>query len=90
MHTTGATSEKEATMATIGEDLTYDAALGQLEAVLATLEGDDLPLEQALTLYEEGASLAAFCARKLEEAELRVQRWQPGDQTTPFEGWQES
>jgi exodeoxyribonuclease VII small subunit len=83
-------SEKEATMATMAEDLTYDAALGQLEAVLATLEGDDLPLEQALTLYEEGASLAAFCARKLEEAELRVQRWQPGDQTTPFEGWQES
>ena len=76
--------------ATIAEDLTYDAALAQLEAVLATLEGDDLPLEQALTLYEEGAGLAAFCARKLEEAELRVQRWQPGDQTTSFEGWQES
>ncbi len=77
-------------MATTAEEMTYDAALAQLEAVLATLEGDDLPLEQALTLYEEGASLAAFCARKLEEAELRVQRWQPGDQTAPFEGWQES
>ena len=77
-------------MATIAEDLTYDAALAQLEAVLATLEGDDLPLEQALTLYEEGAALATFCTRKLEEAELRVQRWQPGDQTVPFEGWQES
>ena len=37
-------------MATIAEDMTYDAALAQLEAVLATLEGDDLPLEQALTL----------------------------------------
>ena len=77
-------------MGAISEDLTYDAALTQLEAVLATLEGDDLPLEQALTLYEEGAALAAFCARKLEEAELRVQRWQPGDQTAPFTGWQES
>ena len=75
--------------ATIAEELTYDAALAQLEAVLATLEGDDLPLEQALTLYEEGAALAAFCARKLEAAELRVQRWQPGDQTVPLEGWQE-
>jgi exodeoxyribonuclease VII small subunit len=77
-------------MATIAEDLTYDAALVQLEAVIATLEGDDLPLEQALTLYEEGANLAAFCAQKLEEAELRVQRWQPGNKTSPFEGWQES
>lgn len=76
-------------MATIAEDMTYDAALGQLEGVLATLEGEDLPLEQALMLYEEGAALAAFCARKLEEAELRVQRWQPGDQMAPFEGWRE-
>ncbi|MBK8050960.1 MAG: exodeoxyribonuclease VII small subunit [Anaerolineales bacterium] len=76
-------------MGAIAEDLTYDAALAQLEAILATLEGDDLPLEQALTLYEEGALLAAFCARKLEEAELRVQRWQPGEQTVPLTGWQE-
>lgn len=77
-------------MADIQENLTYDAALAQLEAILATLEGDDLPLEQALTLYEAGANLAALCARKLEEAELRVKRWQPGDQTVPFEGLQEN
>ena len=77
-------------MAANAEELTYDVALAQLEAVIATLEGDDLPLEQALTLYEEGANLADYCAKKLEQAELRVQRWQPGDKTAPFEGWQEN
>lgn len=71
-------------------DLTYEEAFEQLEQVLQALENGDLPLEQALTLYERGASLAAYCARKLDEAELRVRQWQPGDQTTAFEEWQEA
>ena len=69
--------------------LTYDQAFARLETVLAALENSDLPLEQALALYEEGVQLAAICSRTLEEAELRVRRWQPGNQTLPFEGWQE-
>ena len=70
-------------------DLTYDQAFARLETVLAALENSDLPLEQALALYEEGVQLAAICSRKLEEAELRVRQWQPGNQTTPVAGWQE-
>jgi acid phosphatase family membrane protein YuiD/exonuclease VII small subunit len=60
--------------ATIAEDLTYDAALAQLEDVLAHAGAcDDLPLEQTLTLVRRPAPrLAALCARKLDEAELRV------------------
>lgn len=72
---------------------TYDQAFAELEAVLAQLESGDLPLEQALALYERGAALAAYCTRKLEEAELRVRQWQPGnggeEPTRPFEGWRE-
>ncbi|MCC6165768.1 MAG: exodeoxyribonuclease VII small subunit [Caldilineaceae bacterium] len=71
-------------------DLSYEEAFEQLEEVLQALEHGDLPLEQALTLYERGASLAAYCARKLDDAELRVRQWQPGDQTTLFEEWQEA
>lgn len=76
-------------MIVIDERLSYEDAFAQLEAILVRLEGGDLPLEEALQLYEQGAALAAHCARKLEEAELRVRVWQPGDQTTPFEGWEE-
>jgi exodeoxyribonuclease VII small subunit len=71
-------------------ELTYEEAFHQLEQVLQALEAGDLPLDQSLALYELGATLAAFCARKLDEAELRVRQWQPGDQTTPFEEWQEA
>lgn len=74
----------------LDESLSYDEAFARLEMVLGKLETDDLPLEETLALYEEGAALATFCADRLEQAELRVRQWQPGDETTPFEGWQES
>ncbi len=69
--------------------LSYEAAYSQLEQVLQTLESGDLPLEESLKLYEVGATLAAYCARKLDEAELRVRQWQPGDTTTDLDDWQE-
>lgn len=71
-------------------ELSYEEAYQQLEQVLQALESGDLPLEQSLKLYELGATLTAHCARKLDEAELRVRQWQPGDQTTSLDDWQES
>jgi exodeoxyribonuclease VII small subunit len=69
------------------ELLTYEQAFAQLEEILVRLEQGDLPLEESLALFEQGAALAAYCSRKLEEAELRVRQWQPGDVTLPFDGW---
>lgn len=71
-------------------DLTYEEAYQQLEKILQALESGDLPLEESLKLYELGAALAAFCARKLDEAELRVRQWQPGDQTVELDNWQDT
>ncbi|NJN82537.1 MAG: exodeoxyribonuclease VII small subunit [Caldilineaceae bacterium] len=69
--------------------LSYEEAFAQLEQILATLEDGDLPLEQSLMLYEQGAELAQLCTRLLDQAELRVRQWQPGDETTPLDNWQE-
>jgi len=78
---------------TYSENLTYEAALEQLEQIIASLESGDLPLEEALARYEEGATLAAFCEQKLNEAELRVRKWRPGDktggETVEFHEWEE-
>jgi exodeoxyribonuclease VII small subunit len=76
-------------MTNLADDLTYEQAFAQLEQILQTLEGGDLPLEQALALYEQGVALTAFCTHKLDTAELRVSQWQPGQQTAAFAGWQE-
>jgi exodeoxyribonuclease VII small subunit len=77
-------------MAEPAEDLSYDDAFAELEKVLAALESGELPLDEALTLYERGAALARVCARKLDEAELRVRQWQNGQQVAPVADWQES
>lgn len=69
--------------------LSYEEAFAQLEAILARLEGGDLPLEESLQLYEQGAALAQLCTTLLDNAELRVRQWQPGDTTIPIDDWQE-
>jgi len=44
----------------------------QLDAIVAKLEEDKLPLEEMLSLYEQGTALARFCGDKLEAAEQKV------------------
>jgi exodeoxyribonuclease VII small subunit len=54
-------------------ELTYEQAVSELEAVVARLEGGDLPLEEALRLFERGVALARHCAGRLEAAERQVE-----------------
>ena len=51
---------------------TYEAALQELEALVANLESGQLPLDQLLTAYQRGAQLLAFCKGKLEAVETQV------------------
>lgn len=51
----------------------FEVALGELESVVKQLEAGDLPLEQALQLFEKGMSLSDSCRKQLEEAETRVE-----------------
>jgi exodeoxyribonuclease VII small subunit len=50
----------------------FEEALAQLETLVAALEGGDLPLEEALRLFEEGVRLTRLCTARLEDAERRV------------------
>jgi exodeoxyribonuclease VII small subunit len=56
------------------EELTYEQALGELEAVVTSLENDERPLDEALKLYERGQALARYCADLLDKAELKIQQ----------------
>jgi exodeoxyribonuclease VII small subunit len=56
------------------EDLTYEQAFGELEAIVAALEGEERPLEEGLALFERGQALARRCAQLLDQAELKVQQ----------------
>jgi exodeoxyribonuclease VII small subunit len=55
----------------VGE-LTFEAALAELEQVVGRLESGDVPLEESIALYARGAALRAHCEDKLKAAEARV------------------
>jgi exodeoxyribonuclease VII small subunit len=68
---------------------TFEQSMKRLEEIVQRLESGDMSLEDSLKVFEEGMQLAAFCSRKLDEAEKKVTllvREQDGGLTEePFE-----
>jgi exodeoxyribonuclease VII small subunit len=54
------------------EPPSYEAALEELEQLLARLEAGTLPLDQLLTGYQRGSVLLKFCRDKLEAVENQI------------------
>lgn len=54
------------------DEMSFEAAMAELENVLAKLEGGDVALDDSIKLYERGAALKARCEKKLAEAEEKV------------------
>jgi exodeoxyribonuclease VII small subunit len=50
----------------------FETSLAELEQRVKRLETGDLPLEEALALFEQGVALAQRCHEQLEAAEQRV------------------
>ena len=55
--------------------LNFEQAYTQLETIVAQLGSDELPLEDALGLFERGQALAARCQQLLDTADLKVQQF---------------
>lgn len=54
------------------EGLSFEQAVAELEALVAEVEGGEVPLEKALAASERGAKLAAHCRSLLDRAESRL------------------
>jgi exodeoxyribonuclease VII small subunit len=63
----------------------FETILKDLEAVVDTLEAGDLPLEDALEKFEHGIRLSREGAKRLEEAERRVQEILKDGKIVPVE-----
>jgi len=55
-----------------GAPRSFEESLSELEARVRALEAGDLPLEDALRLFEEGISLTRECHEKLDAADQRL------------------
>jgi exodeoxyribonuclease VII small subunit len=54
--------------------LTFEAALKELEGIVARLEQGQVDLEDSIVLYERGQALKAHCEAKLKSAETRLEK----------------
>lgn len=84
------------------ESISFEGALERLEQTVSRLEEGDMPLEEALALFESGVKLSRICHETLEAAERRIEilvadgsagaavwtaeRFEPEDEIDPEEG----
>ena len=54
------------------QELTFEAALAELEKIVTRMESGELSLEQALATHKRGLELARFCQQQLEAAREQV------------------
>jgi exodeoxyribonuclease VII small subunit len=56
-----------------GDPLSFEAALAELEKLVAGMESGQLSLEQSLAAHKRGLELAQYCQAKLAQAQQQVQ-----------------
>jgi exodeoxyribonuclease VII small subunit len=65
-------SGQECAVAKVKKEISFEEKMGRLENIVAELEQQTLPLNEALGLYEEGVGLIKTCQKILAEAEQKV------------------
>ena len=56
------------------DSMSFEAALKELESIVARLEQGEVDLEDSIQLYERGQALKAHCEKKLKAAEGRLEK----------------
>ena len=56
------------------KELSFEAALAELEKIVGALERGDVELEQSIKIYERGEALKNHCAALLGAAEAKIEK----------------
>jgi exodeoxyribonuclease VII small subunit len=56
------------------DEMSFEAALKELEQIVARLEQGAVDLEDSIALYERGQALKTHCEQKLKAAESRLEK----------------
>ncbi len=66
-------------------DMTFEQKMQRLEQIVRAMERGDIPLEESLKLFQEGAELVQSCGKLLDEAELQVKKIVTAQDGSPVE-----
>lgn len=64
-----------------GGDLTFERAQAELEHIVDRLERGEVPLDDAIALWQRGEELYRFCVHKLDTAQGEVEELARGGAT---------
>ena len=67
------------------QELSFEQSLSRLDEIVRHLEKGDLPLNDSLSLFEEGTGLIRRCGTMLDEAEQKVVKLKKGPDRSPIE-----
>lgn len=56
------------------EEISFEEALKQLQSVVDKLEQGDVPLEVAISMFQEGMQLSKICHEKLTNVEKQLEQ----------------
>lgn len=65
--------------------MTFEQSLARIDEIVRHLEKGDLPLDESLSLFEEGTGLIASCNKMLDAAEQKVVKLKKGADREPVE-----
>lgn len=65
-------------------ELSFEAALSQLEQIIQKLEDGNVELEDSISLYERGAALKKHCESKLKDAREKIEKVVMDPQGSPI------
>ena len=56
------------------DEISFEDALKRLEEIVSSLETGQLPLDESLSVFEEGIRLSRLCNKKLVETKQKVEK----------------
>jgi exodeoxyribonuclease VII small subunit len=56
------------------DELNFEDSLMRLEKIAELLENENTPLEESISLFEEGIALKEICDLKLKKAKLKIEK----------------
>ena len=66
-------------------EMSFEQAIARVDEIVRALEKGDTPLDESLTLFEEGTALIKRCSKQLDEAEQKVVALRRGVDGSPEE-----
>ncbi len=67
------------------DSMNFEQSLQRLDEIVRRMERGDVPLQEALQLFEEGTTLVTSCNKLLDDAELKVVQLTKGADGEPQE-----